>query len=251
MNVIDIFSPKSWLTTIGGPRYIQLQHRIEMAIENGHLPPASPLPPEREIAAMSGLSRVTVRKAIEPLVEKGMIVQRRGSGSFVSPNAGRVEQALSRLTSFTEDMARREMNFTSVWLKRGLFSPSPQEVLALGLRADEQVSRIARLRSVDGIPLAIERAALPSDILPNPLVIGSSLYEALEENGNRPVRAIQRISAANLGHADAELLSVEAGTASLKIERTSYLPSGRVVEFTQSIYRGDKYDFVAELQISS
>ena len=251
MNVVDIFSPASWLTKIGGPRYLQLQNRIEMAIENGHLPPASPLPPEREIAAMSGLSRVTVRKAIEPLVERGLIVQQRGSGSFVAPNAGRVEQALSRLTSFTEDMARREMPFTSAWLKRGLFQPSPQEVLALGLRADEQVLRVARLRSVDGVPLAIERAALPIDILPYPSVVGSSLYETLAQSGNRPVRAIQRISAANLRAADAELLKVQTGAASLRIERTSYLPSGRVVEFTQAIYRGDKYDFVAELQISS
>ncbi len=250
MNVNDIFDTTTWLSTVGGPRYIQLQHRIEKAIENGQLPPASPLPPEREIAAMTGLSRVTVRKAIEPMVEKGLIVQRRGSGSFVAASVGRVEQSLSRLTSFTEDMARRGMNYTSIWLERGLFMPSPKEVLALGLRADDSVSRIARLRSVDGVPLAVERASLSTEILPNPMLLESSLYEALEKSGNRPVRAIQRISAANLGAKDAELLNVEEGAAGLNIERTSYLSSGRVVEFTQSIYRGDKYDFVAELQIS-
>ena len=243
-----VFEPSTWLSATGGPRYVQLKHRIEKAIETGELPPASPLPPEREIATMTGLSRVTVRKAIVPLVEIGLIIQRRGSGSFVATSVGRVEQSLSRLTSFTEDMARRQMSFTSIWLERGLFVPSPKEVLALGLGLNDSVSRIARLRSVDGTPLAIERAALSPEILPNPLLVESSLYETLEKIGNRPMRATQRISAENLGAKDAELLKVKEGAAGLHIERTSYLASGRVAEFTQSIYRGDKYDFVAELQ---
>ncbi|MGR3641243.1 UTRA domain-containing protein, partial [Alterinioella nitratireducens] len=73
--------------------------------------------------------------------------------------------------------------------------------------------------------------------------------EVLEHDGNRPVRAIQKISAINLGEEDAGLLGVEPGAAGLRIERVSYLPSGRVVEFTKSIYRGDAYDFVAELRL--
>ena len=67
--------------------------------------------------------------------------------------------------------------------------------------------------------------------------------------GNRPVRAVQRISAANLGEADARLLDVPAGSAGLNIERISYLATGKVIEFTRSIYRGDAYDFVAELRL--
>ena len=85
--------------------------------------------------------------------------------------------------------------------------------------------------------MAIERAALPISILPNPLIVGSSLYATLEEAGLRPVRALQKISAINLGQKDAELLQVEPGRAGLKIERTSYLPDGRIAEFTKSIYR--------------
>ena len=249
MTVADVFEAGAWLSPNGGPRYLQLRRRIEKAIESGQLPPDTPLPPEREIAAITNLSRVTVRKAVEPLVESGMIVQRRGSGSFVAPRVTRVEQSLSRLTSFTEDMARRGMNVTSTWLERGLFMPSPHETMTLGLQSDASVARLARLRSSDGTPLAIERAALSSDILPDPLVVETSLYEVLGRLGKRPVRAIQRISAANLGADDAALLAVEEGEAGLKIERISYLPSGQVVELTQSLYRADLYDFVAELQI--
>ena len=87
-------------------------------------------------------------------------------------------------------------------------------------------------------------------MLPEPDAVGASLYAALEKTGNRPVRAMQRISAANLGEADAKLLAIPAGSASLNIERISYLATGKVIEFTRSIYRGDTYDFVAELRLT-
>jgi GntR family transcriptional regulator len=193
---------------------------------------------------------VTVRKAIRSLAEDGIIVQKQGSGSFIASDTPRIEQSLSRLTSFTEDMSRRGMTTSSRWLERGVFMPSPDEVLALGLSQDASVARIARLRIAADRPLAIERASLPMDILPNPLIVETSLYEVLEKTGFRPVRALQKISAINLGSADAEVLKVSQGDAGLRIERTSYLHDGRIVEFTQSIYRGDAYDFVAELRLA-
>lgn len=129
--------------------------------------------------------------------------------------------------------------------------PSPDEVIALGLAAEDSVARIYRLREAGGHPMALERAALPLDILPNPLDVTTSLYEVLDKLGHRPVRAIQKISAINLETAEAEILDVPEGAAGLSIQRTSYLESGRVAEFTQSIYRGDAYDFVAELRLSN
>ena len=101
----------------------------------------------------------------------------------------------------------------------------------------------------DDIPLAIERAALSTRYLPNPERIQHSLYETLVELGNKPVRAIQRISAVNLGSDDAALLDVSEGSAGLSMERISYSAQGAVIEFTRSVYRGDVYDFVTELKI--
>jgi GntR family transcriptional regulator len=251
MSIQGVFDPTSWLSPSGGPRYLQLRRRIEEAIVNGQLPPGTPLPPEREIASMTTLSRVTVRNAVQPLVEEGLIVQRRGSGSIVAPRITKVEQSLSRLTSFTEDMARRGKNVTATWLERGIFLPSPEETMTLGLTASESVSRVSRLRLADGTPLAIERATLSTRMLPDPLIVESSLYEALDKSGYKPVRAVQRISATNLNAEDAALLEVEEGIAGLRIVRVSYLESGQVVELTHSIYRGDAYDFVAELQLPS
>lgn len=250
MTINSFFSPDNWLSPTGGPRYLQLQRHLLRAITSGELEPETALPPEREIALMTGLSRVTVRNAISSLVEEGLITQRRGSGSFVTDRVRRVEQSLSVLTSFTEDMALRGMSVHSKWIERGLFLPTPKELEVLGLSEQSSVARLARLRSADGVPLAIERASLSPEILPNPLLVSTSLYEVLGQSGNRPVRATQRISATNLQAEDAQILHVEEGVAGLKIERTSYLETGRVVEFTQSIYRGDKYDFVAQLQLS-
>jgi GntR family transcriptional regulator len=234
----------------GAPLYLQLKKSIEDAVLSGVIGPGDALPSERDIALKADVSRVTVRKAVQDLVKGGILVQRHGSGTFVAPRVERVEQSLSLLTSFTEDMARRGMTVRSTWLDRGIYPPSPDEMMVLGLSSKEFVARVSRLRIANDTPLAIERASLSATALPDPGAVDSSLYAALEKTGNRPVRAVQRISAANLGEADAKLLDVPTGSASLNIERISYLASGKVIEFTRSIYRGDAYDFVAELRLS-
>lgn len=251
MNVAEFLNPDHWMGKGAGPRYVQLRRRIEEGIETGLLEPDTPLPPERELAQMTALSRVTVRKAIQRLVDEGAVVQRQGSGSFVTGATSRVEQSLSRLTSFTEDMARRGLSSTSTWLERGIFMPSPAEIVALGLAAGDSVARVYRLRLAGARPMALERASLPLHILPNPLEVTNSLYRTLEGRGMRPVRAIQKISAINLGTEDASFLGLAEGAAGLRIERTSYLAQGRVAEFTRSVYRGDAYDFVAELRLGN
>ena len=244
-----LFSPDGFATG-AGPLYLQLQRRIGDAMQHGILAPGSSLPAERDIAAMTGLSRVTVRKAVEALVASGLLIQKRGSGTYVAPRVERLEQALSLLTSFTEDMARRGKSVESVWISRSIQSPTPEEVMALGLGGGDRVARLERVRRSDGVPLAIERASIPTRILPDPEAVETSLYALLETYGHRPVRAVQRISAANLGPRDAALLGVTPGAAGLRIERIGYLASGRVVEFTRSVYRGDAYDFAVELKLS-
>ncbi|SDF44398.1 GntR family transcriptional regulator [Limimaricola pyoseonensis] len=250
MSVAAFLAPAGWQRGDGGPLYLQLSRRLSEAMTRGLLSPGAPLPPEREIAALTGLSRVTVRKAIAGLAAEGLVVQKHGSGSFVAPRPEKFEQSLSRLTSFTEDMRRRGLSTTTRWLDRGVYVPSPDEVVALGLAADASVARLARLRLADGRPMAIERAALPLTILPDPEAVETSLYGTLAEAGLRPVRALQKISAIAVGREDAATLEVAPGAAGLSIERTSYLPDGRVAEFTRSLYRGDAYNFVAELRLA-
>jgi GntR family transcriptional regulator len=146
-------------------------------------------------------------------------------------------------------MARRGLVTRSEWLERGLFHPSPEEMMMLGLAPGTSVARIGRLRIANDMPLAIERASISAEFLPDPSAVTTSLYVELEKKDARPVRAIQRISACNMKKTDAGLLCVPVESAGLSIERVSYLASGRVVELTRSLYRGDAYDFVAELSL--
>lgn len=249
MSAAEFLRPGGWLSEDGGPRYVQLRRRLKEAIDVGMLPPGAPLPPERELAGITDLSRVTVRKAIRDLAREGLVERRQGSGTFVRQPVARMAQSLSRLTSFTEQMAQRGLDATSRWLERGVFAPTQAEAAALGLGAGDEVARIGRLRMAGGRPMALERASLPLDILPNPLAVKTSLYAVLAELGTRPVRAVQKISAVNIDAPEARLLGVAEGAAGLSIERTSCLESGRVAEFTRSLYRGDAYDFVAELRL--
>lgn len=249
-SVVSLFSPDRVQAAGPGPRYVKLRRLIEQAISGQDLAEGEALPTEREIASLTELSRVTVRKAVEELVQQGRLVRRHGSGTFVGQSVAKVEQPLSLLTSFTEDMARRGIGTTTQWLNRELAAPSPDEMMTLGLSIEDRIAKLERLRLADGKPMAIERAALLTEFVPDPMEITGSLYAALDKKNARPVRATQRISARNIDAAEAKLLDVAEGDAGLYIERISYLPSGRVIELTRSTYRGDTYDFVAELKIS-
>ena len=246
METPQLFSPERWFRAGRGPRYEQLYRHIAAAISSGVLEPQAQIPPERDLAALAQVSRVTVRQAVAHLVSDGVLEQRRGAGTFVRQQPQRLEQSLSRLISFTEHMQQRGKTSSSVILQRGLFPPHPEEQIALGLPSSERVARIERLRSADGLPMAVEWSSLPEDILPDPDLVQTSLYAVLRATGNAPARAVQRVTAVNLTSDQARLLNLADGAAVLRIDRTAYLASGRPIEFTKGLYRSDIYDFIAE-----
>lgn len=245
----QIFAPDRWFHANRGPRYVQLYRYIAAIISSGVLVPDAQLPPERNLAGMAEVSRVTVRKAVARLVSEGLLEQRRGAGTFVRAHPQKLEHSLSALLSFTEYMRQRGKTSTSQILRRGLFLPSPDEQVALGLAGADRVARVDRLRSADDMPMALEWSSLPQDILPDPELVETSLYDVLRSKGCAPTRAIQRITAVNVAASDAQLLRLPEGAAVLRIDRTAYLPSGRPIEFTRGLYRSDIYDFVAELRL--
>jgi GntR family transcriptional regulator len=153
--------------------------------------------------------------------------------------------------SFTEYMRQRGKTSSSRILQSGIAPPSPDEQIALGLSGSETLSRVERLRFADDVPMALERSSLPRDILPDPDMVDVSLYDVLRARNVAPTRAVQRITAVNLGGDDARLLNLVDGAAVLRIDRTAYLPSGRPIEFTRGLYRSDIYDFIAELRLDA
>ena len=245
-----IFQPERFSQTDSAPLYSRIKRLVTEAVSCGDLKQGDSIPSERDVAEMLNVSRVTVRKAFSDLVAEGVLVQRRGSGTYVNGPATRIEQPLSRLTSFSEDMRLRGITTDAQWLDRSSGLPTPEEAMTLSISPNEHVSRFHRLRRADGVPLAIELAVIPHKFMPDPSSVGGSLYAALDERGFRPVRALQRLRAAALSKTEAKLLDLEPGAPALFIERISYLPDGRTVEYTRSHYRGDSYDFVAELTLA-
>lgn len=245
-EIPDLFAPPSWYRPDMGPRYAQLSRHIAGLIRSGALAADSQLPPERDLAEMADVSRVTVRKAVAQLVEDGALEQRRGAGTFVRPAPQRLEQSLSNLISFTEHMQQRGKTSASQVLQRGLYPPRPEEQMALGIPSGQRVARVERLRSADGQAMALEWSTLPEDILPDPSLVETSLYSVLRDLGCAPVRAVQRVTAVNLEPGEAHFLNLNPGAAVLRIDRTGYLASGRPIEFTRGLYRSDIYDFIAE-----
>lgn len=238
-QILKTLDPKDNL-----PLYQQLQRGIREAIEKRILGPDDALPSERQLAEDLGISRITVRKAIDGLAAEGLLVSRQGSGNFVCT---RIDKNFAKLTSFSEDMRARGRHPRSIWLKRSEGTVTPEESLKLALSPGTLVYRFHRLRFADDEPMAIEFATIDATCLPSLEAVDNSLYDALEQAGNRPVRALQRLHALLLNAEQAKLLRAKPADAGLLVERLGYLRDGRAAEFSQSIYRGDTYDFVAEL----
>ena len=175
-------------------------------------------------------------------------MRRQGSGNFV---ASRIEKNFAKLTSFSEDMRARGRTPRSEWLRRSEGAVTPEEALTLKLSPGAPVYRFNRLRFADSVPMCLEYATIAAECLPSLEAVGDSLYEALEAAGCRPVRALQRLRALLLNPEQAKLLHAHVGDAGLLVERVGFLRDGRAVEYCQSYFRGDTYDFVAELNSPS
>jgi GntR family transcriptional regulator len=230
------------------PLYLQLARRLGDAVRNGRYRIHEALPSERSLSESLGVSRVTARKAIDQLVDQGLIVRRRGSGNYIAP---RLEQPLTRLTSFSEELHQRGYAPSSHWLERVVAVATPDQQVSLGLSPRARVARLERLRLADGVAMAYELSVLPQSILPHPEAVEGSLYEYLAEIGQLPVHALQHIRALNAPLLLAERLGVPVGQAVLYITRIAYLVSGQAVELTHSYCHSDYYDFVAEMRRDS
>ena len=158
------------------PLYLQLARNLATAIHCGVWSAGEALPSERTLSDSIGVSRITARKAIELLVEQGLIRRARGAGSFITP---RVEDPLSRLTGFTKKMEQRGFTPDSVWLAREVRPAHREEIVQLGLSPGASVTSLRRLRRADGTVMAVEHSTLPVSIVPDPQAIDTSLYTYL------------------------------------------------------------------------
>ena len=231
------------------PVYLQVVRGLEALIEGRAWPEGSALPGERDLAGQLGVSRVTVRQALGLLEARGLITRRQGSGTYVAPQ--RIEQPLSALTGFSEDMRARGLTPGGRVLDFSVTRPTPEEAMQLALSPLLEVARLRRLRTADGEPLAIETSSVPMSVLGDVTAAdleNASLYGLLRARGFAPTRAMQHLRAREAGAETAGLLGLAAGAAVLFTERVTWGAGGEVLEYARSLYRGDRYDFVVALR---
>jgi GntR family transcriptional regulator len=226
------------------PKYLQIARKMTQLIESRVWMNDHGVPSERQLVEHLEVSRVTARKALQIIADKGLIVRRIGSGTYVAP---RLEQPLSRLSSFSEELRLRGISSSSTWLQRDVALASSQEMMALDLSNGARVARLRRLRRADDMPMAIEYCRVPETLLPTPELIEASLYELLDSLGAPVVRALQTISAVNASAEQARLLEIGAGDAVIFVTRLGFGRDSRPIELTESYCRPGVYEFVAEL----
>jgi DNA-binding GntR family transcriptional regulator len=224
------------------PLYYQVATRLQEQIEHGVLPVGGRLENEVELADRLGVSRPTMRKAIAYLVERGMLVRRRGVGTqIVHPKVRRPVE----LTSLYDDLAktarapRTEVRSLEV-------GPASAEVAeALGLPPGRDVTSIERIRYADDEPLAIMHNAVPVDVVALTLqdLERRGLYELLRAAGHMPRIANQVVGAKAASAVEARLLGDARGAPMLTMTRTAWDESGRGVEYGSHVYRASRYSF--------
>ncbi|HZA05995.1 MAG TPA: GntR family transcriptional regulator [Propionibacteriaceae bacterium] len=203
--------------------------------------PGDALPSEAELCERFGVSRMTVRQALAELTTEGLVERRRGQGTFVT--APPVHRRPGVFLSFTEEMGRRGLRPSSRLVSAGLDSPRPDEVTDLGLAPGEQVVRVVRVRLADGVPIALEEAALVArlaGVLDADLESGS-LHTELARLGVAPTRAVGTIAARLARAGEVARLDLHPGAALLVELRLLFDQSDAVFERTETRYVADRY----------
>ena len=230
--------------------FAQVKAVIDDAVTTGELQPHRRIPSERELSALFGVSRMTIRQALLEMIGEGSLYTRSGKGTYVAEH--KIEQPLQRLTSFTQDMAARGLRPSSRLLGADLL-PAPIELAhVLAIPTGSELVRIRRLRLADEQHLAIETSHLPHARCPGLLqhdLEHQSLYELLHERyGLELSSAKQTIQAAAPTEEERRLLEMPSGVPVLRIHRFTTTREGIVCEFVQSAYRGDRYQLNVELR---
>lgn len=229
------------------PLYHQLADQMVTAIREGVLPPGTRLDSEMSLAEELGLSRPTIRSAIQDLVDRGLVVRRRGAGTQVVHD--QVERELE-LTSLHDDLALAGKFPTTRVLFNAIQLAPMEQARPLGSDVPIKALRLERVRLVEGAPLAILRNWLPPEyIQPTSEELEEhGLYELLRQAGHNPQIARQKISAAAATQAEAAILGVRRGAPLLTMNRVAYDAQGRILEVGQHCYLPDAYSFEVTLR---
>lgn len=231
---------------MGSPVYIQIHNQIKKDIEAGVWAVGDRIPSERELALEFNVSRMTLRQAVQTLVEEGILERQVGAGTFVARK--KVQEKMTGVTSFTELMEEQGKKPSSRTVSYLVTTPSLSEMERLKLKDDEKVLRMERIRYADEVPICFEVATLPYSLVKDyeRNQITTSLYRTLEESGRKIGHAQQSVSAQVASERIAEYLNIKRGSAILRLRQITELVDGTPFEYVRTQYAGDKFEFYLE-----
>ena len=228
------------------PLYIQIQDILYEQIRTGQIQPGTRIPSEPELAAQFDVSRMTARKAIEGLVNKGFLIRRQGKGTYVSDGA--LAYDLSTMLSFSGTLRSRGFEVTTRVLAQDVIPVSPYVADTLHLRPDSEMILIRRLRFLNGQPAAVHTSFLEHRVFAPILEVDlttASLLEAVEQiAGKRIAYTKDSAQAVIVSPEDMNLLDMPDGGAVLEVEGVAFTENGQPIRVTKATYRGDLFKFV-------
>ncbi|MGJ8527851.1 GntR family transcriptional regulator [Maritalea sp.] len=230
------------------PIYKKLHSALKNAIDHGVLSDGDELPSEKQLSSAFDMPTNSVRRALKMLSGEGLIAKQSDDTLCVN---GRLAAPLSKSGGFTKDNAQNghETHFDLLGCAVG--EPTANEIDMLELAPGELVSRVHRVRFKSGKAVCVELACLPADVLENITEFSGSLYSYLDARGLKPSRGVQRVRAELMPKSAAQHLGVSPGSACLFVEQQSFLQSGAPIEYVQTHYRGDAYDFIVDIEVGA
>ncbi|UQS87039.1 GntR family transcriptional regulator [Nicoliella spurrieriana] len=232
---------------MSSPIYIQIHNVIKRKIEDKEWLIGDRIPSERELAGFFNVSRMTLRQAVQTLVDEGILEQRVGSGTFVANS--KVQEKMSGVTSFTDIMESQGKRPSSKTISYHVMAPSLSEMERLKIGQNERVLRMERIRYGDGIPICFEVATVPEAVVDglSKSDVTSSLYRALEEKKELfPRKAHQTVSAMLASERIANYLDIKKGDSILRLRQLTYLQNGQPFEYVRTQYVGSRFEFYLE-----
>lgn len=232
------------------PLYYQIAERIKEQVAQGELLAGAQLPPERELCEQLGVSRMTVRQAVNYLVGEGLLDVRPGVGTFVAQP--KLTYDALHLLGFSEEMERGGSRAESIVLEQAIVTPPLSVVTKLQLAPAQSVVRIVRLRRVNGEPVLLETSMIPAALAPSlehANLTQNSLYLLLEKQfGLHLQRASQTLEGVLANEYEQQLFGLRSGAAMILLEGVTYGVDDRPIEYFKAIYRGDRCKFELESQ---
>jgi len=229
------------------PAYFQLKEIIREKIESGELKTGEKIPSENKLSELYQISRMTARQAIRELVEEGLLYREKGKGTFVA--SPKFKRDLLGLNSLTEEMKQRGYKVITKVLDMKVIPASKEIAHKLEIVPEEKVVKIDRLRLANHQPFFLETSFLPFELCPGLVkddLAKNSLYFLLEEKYglilDNAIISIEAVSA-NVYHSS--MLKIKKGAPLLLLEQTTYLNTGRPIQFLEAVCRSDKYKYYA------